>query len=63
MTVSDLDAVLVRKEENVRYLTSLRPQIIAGKNGVLNGALCTQDGTVALLISGGDRDRAEASMP
>jgi Xaa-Pro dipeptidase len=63
LTAAGLDAVLVWKEENVRYLTSLRPQIIAGKNGVLNGALCTRDGTTALLISGGDRDRAEATMP
>jgi Xaa-Pro aminopeptidase len=63
LAAAGLDAVLVWKEENVRYLTSLRPQIIAGKNGVLNGALCTRDGTAALLISGGDRDRAEATMP
>ncbi len=60
---AQLDAVLVWKEENVRYLTSLRPQIIAGKNGVLNGALFTRDGTAVLFISGGDRDRAEATMP
>lgn len=63
MAAAGLDAVLVWKEENVRYLTSLRPQVIAGKNGVLNGALCTRDGTTALLVSGGDRDRAEATMP
>jgi Xaa-Pro dipeptidase len=63
IAAAGLDAVLVWKEENVRYLTSLRPQIIAGKNGVLNGALCTRDGTTALLVSGGDRDRAEATMP
>jgi Xaa-Pro aminopeptidase len=63
LAAARLDAVLVWKEENVRYLTSLRPQIIAGKNGVLNGALCTRDGATALLISGGDRDRAEATMP
>ena len=63
LAAANLDAVLVWKEENVRYLTSLRPQIIAGKNGVLNGALCTRDGTTGLLVSGGDRDRAEATMP
>ena len=63
MAAANLDAVFVWKEENVRYLTSLRPQVIAGKNGVLNGALCARDGTTALLISGGDRDRAEATMP
>ena len=58
-----LDAVLVWKEENVRYLTSLRPQIIAGKNGVLNGALFSRGRAPILFISGGDRDRAEATMP
>ncbi len=58
-----LDAVLVWKEENVRYLTSLRPQVIAGKNGVLNGALFPSGGAPVLFISGGDRDRAEATMP
>ncbi|HLJ59956.1 MAG TPA: Xaa-Pro peptidase family protein [bacterium] len=60
---AQLDAVLVWKEENVRYLTSLRPQVIAGKNGVLNGALFTRDGRAILFVSGGDRDRAEATMP
>ena len=60
---SGLDAVLVWKEENVRYLTSLRPQVIAGKTGVLNGALLPGDGGPVVFVSGGDRDRAEATMP
>ena len=60
---SDLDAVLVWKEENVRYLTSLRPQVIAGKSGLLNGALLPREGDPVLFVSGGDRDRAEATMP
>ena len=60
---ANLDAVLVWKEENVRYLTSLRPQVIAGKSGVLNGALLARDGGPVLFVSGGDRDRAEATMP
>ena len=38
---SDADAVLVWKDENVRYLTSLRAQLIAGKTTSLNGALLT----------------------
>src|SRR5205807_1603368 len=63
MAEADLDAVLVWKEENVRYLTSLRPQVIAGKSGVLNGALLARDGAPVLFVSGGDRDRAEATMP
>jgi Xaa-Pro aminopeptidase len=63
MAEANLDAVLVWKEENVRYLTSLRPQVIAGKSGVLNGALLARDGGPVLFVSGGDRDRAEATMP
>ena len=63
MAASRLDAVLVWKEENVRYLTSLRPQVIAGKTGVLNGALLPREGAPILFVSGGDRDRAEATMP
>lgn len=58
-----LEAVLVWKDENVRYLTSLRPQVIAWKSGVLNGALFAREGPPVLFISGGDRDRAEATMP
>jgi Xaa-Pro aminopeptidase len=63
MADAGLDALLVWKEENVRYLTSLRPQVIAGKSGVLNGALVARDGAPVLFVSGGDRDRAEATMP
>lgn len=63
MAEAGLDAVFVWKEENVRYLTSLRPQVIAGKAGVLNGALLPREGGPVLFVSGGDRDRAEATMP
>jgi len=58
-----LDALLVWKDENVRYLTSLRPQLIAGKSGLLNGALLLPDGDPILFASGGDADRARHSMP
>ncbi|MCC7348480.1 MAG: hypothetical protein IT538_13895, partial [Variibacter sp.] len=34
-----LDALLVWKDENGRYLSDLRPQLIAGKTTALNGAL------------------------
>ena len=40
---SDADGLLVWKDENVRYLTSLRAQLIAGKTTSLNGALLTAD--------------------
>src|SRR5688572_17199719 len=35
----ELDALLVWKDENVRYLTDLRPQLISCKSTALNGAL------------------------
>jgi len=63
LAAAGLDAVLVWKDENVRYLTSMRPQLLAGKGGVLTGALFTRQGTSLLFVSGGDRDRAEATMP
>jgi Xaa-Pro dipeptidase len=58
MNAVGLDAVLVWKMENVRYLTSLRSQIIAGKSSVLNGVLLAQDGLPHLLASGGEVDKA-----
>jgi Xaa-Pro aminopeptidase len=58
-----VDALLVWKNENVRYLTSLRAQLIAGKESSLNGALLTaQDGPV-LFCSGGELDKARGGMP
>jgi Xaa-Pro aminopeptidase len=60
---SALDALLVYKDENVRYLTGLRAQIISGKSAVLNGCLLTKDGPPILLASGGDVARARATMP
>jgi Xaa-Pro aminopeptidase len=59
-----LDALLVWKDENVRYLTDLRPQIITGKSTALNGALLIPGKESAILFcSGGERDRVERSMP
>lgn len=62
MAAFALDALLVWKDENVRYLTSLRPQLIAGKSGLLNGALLAS-GDPILFASGGDADRARRDMP
>ncbi|HEX2404094.1 MAG TPA: aminopeptidase P family N-terminal domain-containing protein, partial [Acidimicrobiia bacterium] len=59
---SDADAVLVWKDENVRYLTSLRAQLIAGKTTSLNGALLTADDDPVLLGSGGEIDKARFGM-
>jgi Xaa-Pro dipeptidase len=58
-----LDALLLWKDENVRYLTDLRPQLIAGKTTALNGALLVADQPPILFCSGGERDRAERTMP
>ncbi len=58
-----LDALLVWKDENVRYLTDLRPQLIAGKTTALNGALLVADKSPILFCSGGERDRVDRTMP
>lgn len=60
---AQLDALLVWKDENVRYLTDLRPQLIAGKTTALNGALLIADHSPILFCSGGERDRADRTMP
>src|SRR6266404_1895798 len=60
---AQLDALLVWKDENVRYLTDLRPQLIAGKTTALNGAMLIADHPPILFCSGGERDRAERTMP
>jgi len=58
-----VDGLLVWKDENVRYLTSLRAQLIAGKTMALNGALLLPDGAPVLLCSGGELDKAQHGMP
>jgi Xaa-Pro dipeptidase len=63
MAAARLDALLVWKDENVRYLTSLKPQLLAGKSGFLNGALLADDAAPIIFVSGGDYDRAKQRMP
>ncbi|MCY4088118.1 MAG: Xaa-Pro peptidase family protein [Actinomycetia bacterium] len=58
-----LDALLVWKDENVRHLTGLRAQIIAGRSALLNGCLLPRSGEPILLASGGELDRARLVMP
>ena len=58
-----LDALLVFKDENCRYLTDLRPQLIAGKSTALNGALLVEGREPILFCSGGERDRVDRTMP
>src|SRR5690606_33391480 len=59
---SEADALLVWKDENVRYLTSLRAQLIAGKTTSLNGALLVAGQDPILLGSGGEIDKARFGM-
>lgn len=58
-----LDALLCWKDENVRYLTGLRAQIIAGKSALLNGCLVFREGPPVLLASGGEVERVRIVMP
>jgi Xaa-Pro aminopeptidase len=60
---AQLDALLVWKDENVRYLSDLRPQLIAGKTTALNGALLIAGHPPILFCSGGERDRVDRTMP
>jgi Xaa-Pro aminopeptidase len=62
LRASDMDALLLWKDENVRYLTSLRAQLIAGKMTSLNGVLLTADAGPVLLCSGGEIDKASMGM-
>lgn len=62
MAEADLDAILVWKDENVRFLSGLRAQIIQGKSALLNGCLLTRDGDMVLFLSGGEVDRARNVM-
>ena len=63
MARSDFDGLLVWKDENVRFLSGLRPQIIQGKSALLNGCLLRRDARMTLFLSGGEVDRARATMP
>jgi Xaa-Pro aminopeptidase len=62
MSAAELDGLLVWKDENVRFLTSLRAQLIAGKTMALNGALLLPTGDPVLLCSGGELDKARQHM-
>jgi Xaa-Pro dipeptidase len=62
LRTSTADALLVWKDENVRYLTSLRAQLIAGKTTSLNGSLLIPGQDPILLGSGGEIDKARFGM-
>lgn len=62
LEASDADMLLVWKDENVRYLTGLRAQLIAGKTTSLNGAFLADGEQPILLGSGGEIDKAAFGM-
>jgi Xaa-Pro aminopeptidase len=62
LRASTADGLLVWKDENVRYLTGLRAQLIAGKTTSLNGSLLVPDQDPILLGSGGEIDKARFGM-
>jgi Xaa-Pro aminopeptidase len=63
LTDSELDALLVWKDENVRFLTGMRAQLISGKTALLNGCLLVPGENPVMLISGGDLQRSQNAMP
>ncbi|MGI9557085.1 MAG: M24 family metallopeptidase [Solirubrobacterales bacterium] len=62
LAASELDALLLFKDENVRYATGMRGQILNGKSALLNGVLVRAEGPPVLLNSGGDFQRTQATM-
>ena len=58
-----LDALLVWKDENCRYLTDLRPQLIAGKSTALNGALLIEGREPIPLLLRRRTRRVDRTMP
>jgi Xaa-Pro dipeptidase len=63
LRASPLDALLLWRDENVRYLTGLRAQIISGKSALLNGVFLADGRAPVLLCSGGEVDRVRDVMP
>jgi Xaa-Pro dipeptidase len=63
LDAAELDALLLFKDENVRYLTGMRAQLLQGKSALLNGVLLADGRDPVLLSSGGDLDRARETMP
>ncbi|MGI0080078.1 MAG: aminopeptidase P family N-terminal domain-containing protein, partial [Nitrososphaerales archaeon] len=59
----DLDAVLVWREENVRYLSSLRVQLLMYRGPTQSAVLLSSKGDLALFVSGGEIERVKKTMP
>jgi Xaa-Pro aminopeptidase len=63
MRKSGTDVLLLWKDENIRYLTSLRAIMIQYRSTTTYGVLLFVEGEPTLLASGGEFSRAKEAMP
>ena len=63
MKEEGIDALILWKDENVRYLTSLRAIMIQYRSSTTYGVLLHQEGDPTLLASSGEAHRIEQCMP
>jgi Xaa-Pro dipeptidase len=63
MRKSGLDAVVLWKDENVRYLTSLRAITLQYRSTTQYGVILFPHGAPTLFLSGGESARATGAMP
>ncbi|MHB8566150.1 MAG: M24 family metallopeptidase [Nitrososphaerales archaeon] len=63
LKANDLDAVLLWREENVRYLSSLRVQLLQYRGPNYHAVLLTSKGDLVLFVSGGEIARVKETMP
>jgi Xaa-Pro dipeptidase len=63
MRAGGLDALVLWKDENVRYLTSLRAITLQYRSTTQYGVILFPQGKPALFLSGGEYARAKEAMP
>ena len=63
MKEKGIDALILWKDENVRYLTSARVIMIQYRSSTTYGVLLRQEGNPTLLASSGEAHRIEECMP
>ncbi|MFP6888544.1 MAG: Xaa-Pro peptidase family protein [Nitrospinota bacterium] len=63
MKEADIDALILWKDENVRYLTSARVIMIQYRSSTTYGVLLRQEGQPTLMASSGEAHRIEECMP
>ena len=63
MKEQGIDALMLWKDENVRYLTSARVIMIQYRSSTTYGVLLRQEGNPTLLASSGEAHRIEECMP